>query len=472
MHNTEWNQRRKRPIGIVAIVAMVCFAVSSPVALPQDLSSNARSISMANSGVSTARGVDALGLNPGAIKLPKGKNVSIGLFPVGVYAGTDFLDMETYNKYFTGIDNGTGQRIGYYLDEADKQALLGKFDDGNGHFATNVSLSMFGSVVTTPIGSIAFGIRDRISATMTIPRDYAEVILFGNTPGKTFDFSETSFHAWWIRDYNLSLAHTFSLPFVKSFSAGVTAKLVRGFGYFGTKSFQGSLTTDPDSFVITGNANLLANYAGTEFFSQLDNPFAFQLFPEPVGHGLGFDIGFLAELYFGFTVGISVTDIGSITWDRNASEIRGVEKITLSDLTQSDVFSTIEDMVKDKETPISSFTTMLPTTLHIGASYSRGALVRGDDRIVLAASLRQGFNSMPGTSTTPRVSFGAEWELIPSVPLRGGVALGGYMTTAYAVGIGFHIEKFTLNIGTDNLGFILSNRASAASVAIGAHLDF
>lgn len=438
----------------------------------QNLNSNARSVGMANTGVSAVNGIDAIGINPAGIVLEQGKHFSLGVLPFGMFAGTDFLDMTTYKKYFTGVDDGTGKRTSYYLNNADKQAILSMFKDDLGHFSSNIGFNLIGVTLSTKFGSLGLNISDHIAANLTIPSDYADFLLYGNTPGKTFNFDKTQINSWWIRDYSVTYAHNLYLPFTKNLSFGVSGKYVQGFGYFGTESFNSSFTTDPDSFVINGRANLLAHYAGTEFLAQMQGPMSFELFPSPVGHGFGIDVGAIAEFYNGITVGISLTDIGSITWDRNAKEISADEKIHLSDFSDGTQLKSLQEKLNGKEQSISSFNTSLPTTLNVGASMKFSRVLGKSDNAVIAASLRQGFNNMPGTSTSPRIGLGGEWDFIGGIPFRTGVAFGGYSSVALAFGMGFHIEKFRLDLSTDNLGVAFSQTSSAASFAIGMRVDF
>ena len=452
----------------------ICFLLiaASELANAQNLNSNARSVGMANTGVSTVNGVDAIGINPAGILLDQGKHLSIGLLPFGMFAGTDFLDMTTYKKYFTGVDDGTGKRTAYYLNDADKQTILSMFKGDLGHFSSNIGFNLIGVTVTTHFGSLGLNISDRIAANLTIPSDYADFLLYGNTPGKTFNFDKTQINSWWIRDYSLTYARNLYLPIIKNLSVGVSGKYVQGFGYFGTESFNSHFTTAPDSFVITGQANLLAHYAGTEFLAQMQGPMSFELFPSPVGQGFGIDIGAIAEFYNGITVGISLIDIGAITWNRNAKEISANEEIHLSDFSDGTQLKTLQEKLNGREQIISSFSTALPTTLNVGASMKFTRVLGRSDQAVLAASLRQGFNNMPGTSTSPRIGFGGEWDFIGGIPLRTGVAFGGYSPVALAAGIGLNIEKFRLDLSTDNLGVAFNQNSSAASFAIGMRVDF
>lgn len=457
---------------IIVAMLLAMFVITQSFA--QEISMNPRSVGMANTAVGYARGVEAIGINPAAIGLPGLKRASISIFPIAMFAGTDFFDMATYNKYFTGVDDGSGKRTGYYLNASDKAAILATFSDDVGRFATNFGYRIIGGTVSSGIGDFGFNISDRISANLTVPRDYADFLLNGNTPGKTFSFDRTDIKSWWVRDYSASYAHQLYLPLVKYISAGVSVKLVQGFGYFGTESFNSSFTTDPDSFVISGRANMVARYAGTEFLVHMTStPGAFDLFASPVGSGVGFDVGMYAEINNVLSVGMSITDIGSMTWKRNAKEIVADENIYLNDFSNGDQLDELLNKLNGAEKRIESFETPLPTTLHLGASFKLPRLIGEDDRFMLAGSYRQGFNNEPSTTTTPRIGIGAEWVPVAAFPLRAGVTIGGYTPVALAAGVGLNLgDKFMLDVSTDNLSVLFTQDASAASFAFGMHFEF
>ncbi len=439
----------------------------------QPLSRSARSVGMANSGSSLVTGVDAFGVNPANLAAPSGSLVSIGIFPIGLVGGTDFLDFGTYQKYFTGINDGSGNLQQYYLTDQDKSFLLDQFGGNTGRIMLDVGFKLLAVNVNSPVGAFGFYLGDRVAANFTLSKDYADFLLNGNPPGKTFDFSETQFASSWTREYGLSYAVNITpVRRVLSVQFGATAKLVQGFAYFGTERFQSTFTTNADTYSITGRSDMRANYAGTEFFNRAINPFAFDLFPRPVGTGFGLDLGVSTTYLSFFTVAASVTDIGTINWNRSAHSIVAESDFLIDNVASDDQLSALWDKLNGDDIAVDAFSSSLPTAFHLGASVDFRNFYFYRAPLALAVAVHKGFNDEPGNSTNWRIGLGGEWEGLDGFPLRTGITLGGYQPVMIAAGIGIRVERFTLDIATDNISSVFSNNFSTASLSIGSRLDF
>src|SRR5512143_386064 len=154
---------RRTAVTVLIALTIACCRLSG-----QEAGINARQAGMAYSGAALMTGVDALGVNPARIASGIGKTVSISLLPAGVDIGTDFVDLATYNRYFTGVDNANGEREPYYLNDADKKALLSKFHEGTGHFFANGNLTLAAVTFRTPVGAFGINVSDQFESSGTI----------------------------------------------------------------------------------------------------------------------------------------------------------------------------------------------------------------------------------------------------------------------------------------------------------------
>ena len=69
---------------------------------------------------------------------------------------------------------------------------------------------------------------------------------------------------------------------------------------------------------------------------------------------------------------------------------------------------------------------------------------------MLAFDYNQGFNNMPGNSTNPRVSFGAEWKPWQSFPsIRTGLEFGGTEKLNWSYGMGFDFGFLEIHLATN-----------------------
>jgi hypothetical protein len=453
--------------GLLLAAALVGNAQAQNITAPSRISS------MAYSGVALVNGVDAIGINPALLTLPKGSVVSLAIVPFSMNAGSDFFSYETYKKYFTGVPSDVTQRDPYHLTNSDKSQILNLFSGQTGTVRIGMAYTLAAGSVTTKIGSFAVGMQDRIATNAVVPRSLAEFFLYGNTPGRLFDFSQTSMSSSWTRDYSVSFAHRFQFTRKQSpaLSVGVSVKYVQGFGYFNLDQFNSSFRTDPENFRVTGRAQMHALYAGTEWMAQSDI-FKFQLFPTPVGSGFGIDLGMVADMSPSFRLALSFTDVGSITWDRNAKEVIAEAAIDITDLGSYQQLEEIQKQLNGNERAISSFSSALPTAVTAGASYSFYRFLGINRPLHLAIAVREGLNNVPGNSTIPHVGIGAEWEAIESLPIRFGVAAGGGLPPMLAAGIGLKMDSFTVDIGTNSLDSYVSSQHSTLTFAISGRLDF
>ena len=458
---------------IVALLVMILATSAVQRTCAQNVTAPSRVSSMAYSGVALVDGVDAIGINPAQLTLPKGGIVSLSVLPFSMNAGSDFFSYETYKKYFTGVPGDVGHRDPYHLTSSDKEKLLGMFSGQTGNVRIGMAYTLAAGSVTTKFGSLAVGIQDRIATNAVVPRSLAEFILYGNTPGQLFDFSQTSMSSSWTRDYSLSFAHRFQFTRKQApaLSVGVSVKYVQGFGYFALDQFNSSFRTDPESFRVTGRAQMHALYAGTEWIAQSDI-YKFQLFPTPVGSGFGVDLGIVADMTPSFRLALSFTDVGSVTWNRNAKEVVADAAIDITDLGSYQQLEEIQKRLNGNERAISSFSSALPTAVTAAASYSFYRFLGINRALHLAVAIREGLNEVPGNSTIPHVGIGAEWEAVESLPIRLGVAAGGGMPPMLAAGIGLKMDSFTVDIGTNSLDSYISSQHSTLSFAISGRLDF
>ena len=129
------NEKRHFTSLIIAVVLGVVIANTSNAG--NDLFSG-RTVGMARTFTASSRGLDAIGLNPANLALDdRGSNVTFEVAPIGLVAGSDFLNYKIYQDDFTGVDslgaNGkpTGVRVGKFLSQSDKDEILGLFPGGH-----------------------------------------------------------------------------------------------------------------------------------------------------------------------------------------------------------------------------------------------------------------------------------------------------------------------------------------------------
>ena len=470
---------RTRPIVLsVFLAAGVLLSVVAADAGSER--TNVRGMGMARTYVAGSRGLDAVGINPANLAAPDSGTVTMSLIPFGVHAGTDMMTYGTYKEYFTGVDAGT-ERVGRYLTDADKQKILEGFPDGVGRVAADAQFRPIGlSINVGSFGRFAFTITEQVAFDADIPHDYAEFILYGNAPGSVFDFSATRGRAQWTREYALSFGRAVPVPgflqsLVKNLNAGVAVKYVQGFAYYEMSNSATSLATGMDG-ILHARVGVLARGASIDLIHDNGGD-SFTPFPDAAGSGMAFDLGVSGMVTDYLTVGIAVTDIGSIGWTKHLEQVRVDTAFTIDDPGLESQRTAIENAMKGTRVDGEAFSTNLPTKLRIGVAVEVTAIPVVKEFMVgqmdLAADYNQGLYDVPGSTTRGRFSLGMEYRIVKFFPLRFGVSFGGEDRSNLALGFGLHFGFLDMDFGSENLNFLFAeDNFSKASLAMGLKLRF
>ncbi len=478
---------------ILAVVIFFCLATQLLFAqgIGSSGSADARSMSTGKTFTVSSFGIYAAGKNPANLYQDSTKRVEI-ILPIPIpnisgSIGTNFLSIEDYNYFFaTKVTNTDGSTEGRLLTEADKNRLKSLFSDG-GTLISDVSIQLL-SLSIQPSRmreAFAFTISDRISSLVTLPKSIIDLGIDGNLPNKVYNFSDSQFKAWWLRKYSLSYSRDLKIfpKLFNNFYFGVSVNLVNGFAYAGLDKIKTELKTGSQN-VIEGTGSFLALASFSPSFNVKYNfdktanqkDFSFNPFPTPAGSGVGFDLGFNAILGKVVSIGASLTDIGKITWDKNAAQYSSQASFYLDDLTDQAQRDTLVNRLtgKDNGKYISSFTTEMATAFHFGIGFQIEKLFKTfAGKMLLSFDYHQGFNDMPGNSKTPRFGIGIDWNKLSIFALRTGFVFGGYEKFGWGLGLGLNFGLLEMNFGSPDFHYILSQKtAKRVSFAVDSRWRF
>ena len=418
---------------------------------------DARSLGLGKTHTATSEGIFSIGINPANLIFSEEGlfdfTTALPLPSAGVRSGTDFLTYDDFQYYFGGI--GGEDKI---LTEDDKVRINRLFENG-GLFYTHAGITLlsFSLNPSNEVGTFAFSVGDYGGGRFNFPEAIKDL---SYTEGKVYDFSDASVEAWWVRSFSFSYAR--QLEFLsggmfEKFGFGLSLKYYQGFGYIATKDITTYLTTNANG-TISGEANLLAYSALSDDFGivydfeDVDRQSNLSIFPSPVGKGFGFDLGFSAQINDRWRVAASVTDIGQMTWNKNTARFVSEGDIIVTDITDEAQRDSVFDKIFGSGEPIDLFVTSLATAIRFGTAF----LVSDDNedgfpgRLLVALDYNQGFNNLPGNSTNPRVSFGAEWRPWKSFPnIRTGVEMGGTEKLNWTYGMGFDFGFLEIHLATN-----------------------
>jgi hypothetical protein len=459
----------------LSVLSIILFLAVLQMALAGDRS-NIRGVGMGRTMNAASRGVDALGINPADIAIPDKGNFNLNLAPMGLRLSTELLDYGLYKEYFTGVDS-VGKRWAKRLDPADMDKILSQMPDLPKTRINMETMILGASFQDSLVGGIGFGITEHIGAVVTLSKDFFRMAAFGLEPaGSVYVFDGTEVSAWWYREYNLSYGRKLpvEIKFLKDLYAGIGLKIIRGYGISQSIRQTSSFGNYPDpvnpvQYTLRGDIDFLTTHAGVDFMNDSSNA-SFTLFPDPVGKGIGFDIGLSGELINGIRVALSITDIGKITWNRNVIESYNSRSVTITG-DFNNLQDTLDNVVKGKTRPGEEFDTSLPTALRLGFTTEASEILILKflpGKLVLAFDYLQGFNKSLGNTTKPRFSLGTEYYVFPILPLRTGLAFGGGDKARWAFGFGLDLYYYSLDFATDNFGmFFIPKSFQTVSFSFG-----
>jgi len=457
---------------VASILAMSLVAAVSMAGTGERTS--IQGLGMGHVYTAMARGLDAALLNPAGLD-GDSTTFTFALLPIGVHVGSDFFTYDLYTSYFTGQDSGN-TRVARNLSDADKQHILSVFPNGVGTIGFDLEARPVGLAIHTGIGSLAFTMTENASAQARIPSEYVRFLFYGNTPGSVYDFHESALSAWWIREYGITLATTLHHPFgLPVLGVGVTVKVVHGFGYAELTSFNSRLATGTDG-VLHGTVDMHNRTAGIDPLTG-NSDAGFSPFPAPAGSGMGLDIGATTELTSALRLGISVTDIGSITWTRNVRTAQADSAFVVDNPLDAGQRDGVEKALQGTSTPGAPFSTPLPTTIRLGAAMKVTdlPLIRGIvfGELTVGCDVDQVLFDAPGTPAGTRVALGMEWSPFRFLPIRTGYSWGGPDHTDFALGLGVHLGLFELDLASEDLGWLFSPKTvSYGAVSAGMKFRF
>jgi hypothetical protein len=401
-------------------------SVQVPVALLAGPSSP-RSVAMGGAYIGLASGVDAGRHNPANLGLMDYRRTGLELVGIGANIDNNSFTLGDYNKY-----------SGAVLTSQDKDYILSRIPRGGLELSADAECSAL-AFTTRNIGFTvaAVGLAD-----INLSKDIFELILNGNTYADTIDVDGSYSEAVSYLSFGLSYGMPVYSAGTRQLSVGATVKYLRGLAIEEVTELQGLAATYEDGFQGSGDAVIRTAEGGT---------------------GFALDLGVAIQFNDDYTAGARIENILShLTWNRDAEEHR-----YLFEFDTMTVVNMNEDYVVSEEysTPLGSFSTSLPAVMVIGF-----AKRSGDFR--WAIDWQQGFRQAAGTSTTPRLSLGAETYATDFLPVRIGFTAGGAERTAFSFGSGLHFSTFYLDwayvTGTSLPGY----SSKGINLAIATGLEF
>ncbi|MFD2513779.1 DUF5723 family protein, partial [Pontibacter locisalis] len=408
----------------------------------------------------------AIGVNPGNL----GRSTSIISFTIGeggVGASTQALSRKTLRK-FLEVANNTE------LSLEERQDLARAFTSDN-VLNAGADVNTFAISVTLPkIGGFAFSNRQRALSHVAFNKNFSELVFLGQdaqlyqdfAPGQTVYVSElfegTEVKASWVNEWNFAYGRKIlDLPALNIYG-GAGYRYLQGLALYEFSSKAGEVKAYSAASPV-----LDINYE-----RYLDDPqFSYNTADgllSPVGKGHGFDVGLSAEVIKIVKVGVSVTDIGNMTWTDNLLEAKdkgfklpeynGAEEYNFQDA--ADMAKTIIDSAL-VFSPVSELTTALPTRFRAGIGVKLGS------KVEVGLDYVRALNDAPGNITEDFIGLGFDVQPLPLVRLSSGVTTGAGDKLNLPVGFAIVTPVYEFGVSTRDITAPFTDKNPGASVAMG-----
>jgi hypothetical protein len=391
--------------------------------------SNASTAATGLGGAFTARaqGYNAVYWNPANLAMPGNPGFSLSIGAVDGNAGIKPLDYTSLSKYFG--KNVPHEVREQWLADIEKEGA----ERGD----------LFGAVtgIGLNIGRLGFQVAAKSVSQLDVAPGAMEALLFGNA-GRDSTFHELPLDGSRIRSTAFSTAAvSYGMPFglipLPNFSLGFTGKFIKGQGVMVARDAGSAIDSLPDWLfptVIT-NDSTRQDLTGA-------------------GSGFGLDIG-AAWTIPGFRFGVSVQNVmNTFRWDTTTMELReatgylnyGGNDATKGapqayDLAPADLREEVAGM---RFKPV----------------IAAGVAMDWIPTMTLSADIRQQVAGGIEVGPESLLAAGAEWRIIPLLPLRGGVQM---MTGGFGIsgGVGLRLMGFEAGLA----GYLRNRNGSSESGA-------
>jgi hypothetical protein len=377
-----------------AAIAVALFSTSAVAQLPN---ASTAAFGMGGNFTAIARGYEAIRWNPANLAMPGRPLISLGIGIGGGNTGTEPIDLSTMHK-FSGSDVDSATRVSWIEAARLAGGQRGRLDGG----LTPIALS---------VGPIGFHAGASFYSSMNLSPDAWEAFLFGNAGNnggqpKTLDLTGTSLRFGAISAAGASIA----LPIPINFTNGLLKNERAAIGITGK--------------YVLGNALIIADDAGSSFGAS-DLTFALPIirpneddYDGMIGTGTGMDIG-LSWSGGPWRIGALVENVfNNFAWDTTKLAFTP----GTGTVNQDTSFVNFDETVPYSAAPAAMKQIVTDQVFKPGISV--GASLALSKSLTLTADVKQYTGGEEAIVFGPKSHFGvgAEWRVLPFIPLRAGVA--------------------------------------------------
>ncbi len=402
------------------IFISIIFSIIS-LNLIADTFDNPVSISLGDAYLIKASGYRALGWNPANLALYENK-FTMSLSNLNLNITNNAFSLAFYNDL-----------MGQYLDEGDKQDILDRIPDSG--FGLDVDLGFTPIIASFSYKNYAFSSAANVLSTIRFSKGLFE-FLIEDIEFQEYDFSDCTGEVVGFYENRLGYAQKLPLKDLLPYGlppiyGGISISYIMGAGYAKISKLEASLINSPDGAIIDTEVRIETcgiKREDGEFVSETEKTFP--------GSGFRMDIGFLSKLNENITVGLAFKNLfGNITWSSDCQQhifsAYGDSIFAYSgNYDFGDQFDDVDTTYSIKE-----IKQTIPFEILMGGKYALKVFNFYLDYV-------QGFESSAFTSSNPKISLGAEYDILKWLPIRLGFGFGDERSSHYSLGSGLEFKTF------------------------------
>lgn len=440
---------------------------------------SAASLGMGGTGTAYLDTYHANFVNPANLMLNSESKPSTSLGFLGgisTTAGGPLANISVYNEYFTngGVVNSEEALGEWFGSEMSNTRRLGfEFD----------VIPVAGSWRSDKM-SFSLALRNRTLVSGSVSKGYAKVLLSGISPDGFSEPQPINFTSSAVNFSEVSAGFSYKILELSSLPGiGENVKLYAGIApkyiiphSFSSIDFNSTLQVTSDEIVhdfqytFETVGNLTSQFEEYYQASQEDNfdgslgdfvePEA-STFTEIKGSGFGFDLGGTIEMDLAgpleqvfswakgpkkLSVGLSLTDVGTVSFKNDAGSFSADENFTWDGIDFNEGFDdTFSDSLANQiylnyePGNVEKVTKKLPTKLNFGGHLQLG-------KIGFAFDLQKGLNDAGMNSPRVAMGLGLEYKLLNIIPLRAGYRTGGLTSSSITFGTGIELRNFEFTV--------------------------
>jgi hypothetical protein len=304
-----------------------------------------------------------------------------------------------------------------------------------------------------------FNIAEKAHFFQTVPKDLAEIALYGNGPfaGETARFNALRPAGHYYREYSVGVSKVLN----QSWTLGVRAKLIFGKANIHTDHSDIDFNTEENSF----NLLLQTDYTLSSSFPLtieqdadgnisdiIINEINYsQLLLNRGNPGFSMDLGFIYRFDEKTTLSASLLDLGFTRWRTDLNNVRTTGTFIFEAVDQStDVVSfdylneLVDSIINSMDVSVSQlpYSSFLPPQLYLGGTYQvRENLKVGvvNRNVILRSKIHSSFTLLAQANLADRFLTTLSWSYLNNSILNIGT------------GIAYHGQGFQFHLVTDNL---------------------